>query len=280
MKFKTLILGALASVFALGSALAADLPSRKGPPGYPPPPPVFSWEGWHIGVNGGYGGGSVSTTSSIWAFPTAGVVVPGNPPVVLPGFPGFAVATQNSIGTSGFVAGVQYGYLWHLSNNVVVGNESDFQYADVSGREAGGFGAGFGGARQRLDWFGTERLRLGYAFGRFLPYVTGGLAYGQIRADGQQFFGGFLFPVSASSWHAGWTLGAGLEYAFLDNMSIKAEYLYTEMQGARGFGPGFAPGLPLAFRSFQSGAFGTHIARVGLNYNIQSIGAIFGISGL
>jgi len=264
MKFKSTLLGAFASVLAFGAASAADLPSRKGEAVYVPPPP-FSWTGWSGGVNGGWGGGSASSSNWAWA--------PG-----FAGFPGVGFAGQNTFGTSGFVVGVQDGYLWQFANNVVVGYESDFQYADVRGRENGG---GVGGG-QRLEWFGTERVRVGYAFGRILPYFTGGLIYGQIRADGTKFAGGYFFPSQTSGTHAGWTLGAGVEYAMFDKISVKAEYLYGEMQGASSFGPGvsFVAGAPMAIGSFRAGAFSTHIARVGLNYHLPSLGSLIGISGL
>lgn len=63
-----------------------------------------------------------------------------------------------------------------------------------------------------LKYLGTVRGRLGYATGSLLPYVTGGLAV--MNDDG--------------SARAGWTLGAGLEYALTRNISIKGEYLYVD----------------------------------------------------
>ena len=60
---------------------------------------------------------------------------------------------------------------------------------------------------QKLPWFGTVRGRLGYAYDRFLPYVTGGLAYGNIEANPSFGF------TSASTTNAGWTIGAGVEFA-------------------------------------------------------------------
>jgi len=257
MTFKATAFGALASVFMIGAASAADLPTRKGPPEYIPPPPVFSWEGWHIGVVGGYGGGTSSTSASVWGF--------GAVPA--------AFNLNTSTGTTGWLVGYESGYNWQFANNFVVGYESEFSYADVRSSTNNAF---FGGVNNRLQWFGAERLRFGYAFGRFLPYITGGLAYGRIKSNGADFIGGFAFPTNASTWQAGWTVGAGLEYAFWDKFSVKAEYLYTSMKGTSGYGLGF----PTAFRTFDGRGFDTHLARVGLNYNVKSIGALLGWDGL
>jgi outer membrane immunogenic protein len=67
-----------------------------------------------------------------------------------------------------------------------------------------------------LKYLGTVRGRIGYAIDRLLPYITGGLAV--MSDDG--------------SARAGWTLGAGLEYALMQNLSIKAEYLYVDPRGS------------------------------------------------
>jgi outer membrane immunogenic protein len=259
-------LAVLSSCLIMGTAFAADLPNRKEPPVYTPPP-AFSWTGWHFGVNGGYAGGTVQSNETIYAFPFAG-------------FPGFAGTLQASAGTSGFIVGGQTGYMWQLPNNIVVGYESDIQYSDVRSRRSYGFT--IGDVNNRLEWFGTERLRFGYAFGRFLPYVTGGLSYGKVSAHGTELVGGFVFPVSASTTHAGWTVGGGLEYAFTDSLSFKAEYLYVELEGVRGVGLGVptVAGFPAAYRSFSTGPFATHIGRAGLNWKFPSIGYIFGIEGL
>jgi outer membrane immunogenic protein len=257
MTFKATVFGALASIVAMGAAAAADLPSYKAPP--PPPAPApFSWSGYHFGISGGYGGGSANYISSVYSFA-----------------PAFAWNhAESSHGTSGFLVGAQSGALWQMPNNIVLGYESDFSYADVSSNNNGGWGGA--GLRSRLRWFGTERARIGYAFGRFLPYVTGGLAYGQLFTGGVENVGGFLFPTSASKWQAGWTVGGGLEYAALDNISVKAEYLYSSLQGTNGNGLAF----PAAYRTFQGNGFDTHMARVGVNYQFKSIGALLGIANL
>lgn len=255
MTFKATVFGAFASILAAGAASAADLPSYKAPP--PPPPAMWDWTGWHIGVSGSYGGGSANYASNIWSF---------GPPLAVWN------NVNSSTGTSGYLVGFQTGFLWQFPNRVVVGYESEYNYADVRSDNNGLWG----GSNTRLNWFGGERLRFGYAFGRLLPYVTGGLAYGKLRANGYDAVGGFLFQTNASTWQAGWTVGAGVEYALTDTFSVKAEYLYTEMNGVRGNGIGWAN----AFRTFEGRGFETHIARVGVNYQIKSFGALLGMPNL
>lgn len=258
MTFKATALGALASVLSFGAALAADLPSHKAPP--PPPPAMvgFDWTGWHAGISGSYGGGSANYLSNVTSFaPYAALNNVGS-----------------GTGTSGFLVGVQSGFTWQLPNNIVVGYESEFNYAEVSGRNGGFWGGN--GMQSNLRWFGAERLRFGYAFGRLLPYVTGGVAYGQLHTNGVDNLGGILFPTSASKWQAGWTVGGGVEYALMDKISVKAEYLYTSLQGTNGGGLGY----PNAYRTFRGNGFDTHIARIGINYQIKNFGALIGMPDL
>ena len=70
-------------------------------------------------------------------------------------------------------------------------------------------------------WFGTVRGRVGYAFNNVLFYGTGGLAFGELRAE--------TFGLSESHTNAGWTLGAGAEMGFAPNWSAKIEYLYVDL---------------------------------------------------
>ena len=81
---------------------------------------------------------------------------------------------------------------------------------------------------------GSVRARAGYAFGRLLPYVTGGVAFGSFNSDAQLFGvdldGATSFAASGanSATRVGWTLGAGLEYAINNHWSLRAEYRYTD----------------------------------------------------
>jgi outer membrane immunogenic protein len=100
-------------------------------------------------------------------------------------------------------------------------------------------------------WFATFRGRAGYAFDRFMPYVTGGGAYGNIKAS--------LSPLGLTATESkfGYTFGGGLEYAFPGNWTAKIEYLYVDLGK---FDTGFT--APVV----NEVSFSQNIVRVGLNY--------------
>jgi outer membrane immunogenic protein len=107
--------------------------------------------------------------------------------------------------------------------------------------------------------FGTARARVGYAFNNFLPYVTGGVAYGK-------FFAGLgTVPSLAGSdvIRTEWAAGAGVEYALSANWSVKAEYLYVDL-GSYVYGA--FVGTPF---TAEDGRF--HVIRAGLNYKLGGI---------
>ena len=91
------------------------------------------------------------------------------------------------------------------------------------------------------------------AFDRFLPYITGGAAFGNIKAS----LVGPATNLAASQSRTGWTFGGGIEYAFLENWSAKLEYLYVDLGS---FDTGFLTPV-VANASFKE-----NIIRAGLNY--------------
>ncbi len=170
-----------------GPAMAADLSRADAPAVKAPavvPTPVFSWTGFYIGANAGYGWGSGD------------------------GLPGSLGADPQ-----GWVGGGQAGYNYQFDNNVVAGVEADLQGGDISA-EAGGLSS-------TLNTLGTVRGRLGYAAGRVMPYVTGGLAWGNNSLD--------YLGLDQSKTHVGWTAGAGVEYALSEHWTAKTEYQYTDL---------------------------------------------------
>jgi outer membrane immunogenic protein len=190
-------------LIAAGAASAADLPSRKGPVVAPIYVPAFTWTGFYVGANAGYGWGNMDSRG------------------------------VNAFGDlDGFVGGGQIGYNYQLGQ-IVLGVEADFQGADL---KAGSSFAGLGIVGEgKTEWFGTVRGRVGYAFDRFLPYVTGGFAYGNVKttlAPGVTING----LNSDDNTHTGWTVGAGVEYAFTNNLVGGVEYLYVDLGDKKVFG--------------------------------------------
>lgn len=206
---RALLISTVSSIALATTAFAADLPNTKGPaPFLPPPPPVFSWTGIYVGVNAGLSGGNFNKNFL---------------------FDGFYDGSE-AARSSGFSGGGQIGINYEFANNIVIGAEADFQGSTLKGtyfNDAFGFGAS-AQSSSKVQWWGTARGRIGYAFGNILPYVTGGFAYGRISNNFNSCEGS-CEGFSVSGTHGGWTAGAGLEYALTHNLTVKIEYLYTDL---------------------------------------------------
>lgn len=194
-------LGVVCAVAGTTAARAADLPARTPAPVYKAPAALpYNWSGFYLGLNGGYGWGRSS-----WSDPTVG-------------------ADSGSFNTSGGLIGGQMGYNWQ-TGAAVIGIETDADWTNIKGSTAGPGGVcaidAAGMCQTQQNWIGTTRLRLGYAADRWLPYVTGGVAYGDIQAN--QITG------NASTTRAGWTAGGGLEVGLDRNWSAKVEYLHIDL---------------------------------------------------
>jgi outer membrane immunogenic protein len=184
------------SVLALTAtaAAAADLPRQM--PGKAPayvPVAAYNWTGLYLGINGGYGWGRSS-------------------------WDGFGSGNFN---TSGSMLGGTIGYNWQgMGSPWVFGLEGDVDWANIRGSFANA--ACPGGCETKSSWLATVRGRAGYAFGSVMPYITGGLAVGDIQANRPGFTG-------MSDTRAGWTIGGGIEGAIVDRWTAKVEYLYTDL---------------------------------------------------
>jgi len=258
------LLLSIALVAASGAAHAADLPSKIAPPVFTPPPaPVFTWTGFYLGVSAGYG-------VDHFAFPY-NISVPG----------AHVVEHRGGITAQGAIAGGQVGFNYQFTSdvfslpltNVVMGVEIDNSWSGIRGQTTANeaFPPEFGTAvfGSKFENFGTLRGRIGYAFGRFLPYFTAGLTYGTVDtyysiATNAPFFraGSSTATRFGIAPHVG-VVGIGLEYAITNNLTVKGEYLY-DFINAR-----YTTNLMNGFAV----DFGTrtmyHIARVGLNYKFD-----------
>jgi outer membrane immunogenic protein len=235
---KKIAVGLAALLASAASAGAADLPSRKAPPPYIPPPPVFSWTGLYVGANIG-GGWLDRYERDGWGTAWNG----------FGWFPVFVFGSDNTRG--GVIGGGQVGYNYQVSPLFVVGVETDIQGSSVGGGGGGG-GLFFGGVPRSVPWFGTVRGRVGVSLfnPQLLIYGTGGFAYGDLQLN-TGWFG------SVRQTATGWTAGGGVEYAFLPNWSAKVEYLYNNI------GANF-PGTPSAEHRVH-----LHTVRAGLNWRLN-----------
>jgi outer membrane immunogenic protein len=151
---KKLALSVAALALTAGGALAADLPSRKGPPVLPPPPPPPPmWTGFYAGLNAGYNFGTNSNISTISVGDDAtmlgGIINPagaGNISlynVAIPAGAGLAMSGSQTHVQDGFIGGGQIGYNYQWGSNFVIGIEADIQGSGIRGtsRTAGAGGA-------------------------------------------------------------------------------------------------------------------------------------------
>ncbi|MGX9147441.1 outer membrane protein [Mesorhizobium sp. 128a] len=191
---RTLKFAFLASLAFATPALAADLSPL------PTEPAAYTWTGLYVGAEAGYAWGN-STYD--------GAGSPAGPPFI-----------STSVDPKGGFGGAYVGYNYQFNGNYVIGVEADANFADVNGDNTFSTFPGVV-ASGELKWFGSARLRAGYAFDRFLPFVTGGLAIGH-------YSGSENGSLEHSDNMVGWTAGAGLEYAMTDNLIARVEYRYSD----------------------------------------------------
>ena len=137
-------------------------------------------------------------------------------------------ALHNKMSGTGVIGGAQIGYNWQTSV-WVFGIEADIAATSAKATFNGFCGSTYCDLTQTasLDALGTVRGRFGYAFDRAMLYATGGLAFAKVHNHVNDNNDPGLWDQNA--WRAGWTAGAGLEYAVTSNWTVKAEALYYKL---------------------------------------------------
>ena len=236
---KRLISTLLLSLACSTAASAADLPSRVAAP-FAPVASAFTWTGFYVGAHGGYGSGETKSGVS-WD-------------------------------VEGAFGGLQAGYNYQ-HGAAVFGIEADIALTDLNGSVSSVATASSATlsstARLTLtsevEWLGTVRPRIGYAFDQTLVYATGGLAFADFSLGADLavtttvLSGGSSTTsraaTSVSDTVYGWTVGGGIEHAFMPNVSAKLEYSYVKLDRDEDFD------------SVASGAFFEgHLGKIGVNY--------------
>lgn len=231
--WEQVVAGIIFSTFALGGRADAADPSF---PMKSPSKAIYDWTGFYVGGHLGYGEAGFGAATN--PLQDQGAFLPHS--------------------ATGLIGGFQLGYNRQLANRVVLGIEADSTFTSPTDGPA--LARSLAPFHTTIDYVGTVRGRIGYAFDRFMPYVTGGVAWGHTHinvndADGVTQ----LFPVG--HYQAGWTAGLGLEYAVSGNWTAKAEYDYVD----------------LSRKTYDLSSFGLgsinvdpriHLFKLGLNYQL------------
>ena len=216
----------------------------------------YDWTGPYIGAHLGYLWGS-----SDWsAHGTGG----GGP---LTGSLDFFKGFDFSKGTGSFFGGFEAGYNYMLPSRLVFGAEADVSFPNsIRGSQRFSSPAvDQESFTDTVEYSGTMRGRIGYALNKWLLYGTGGFVWSFDQFSRAQLARTPLGETAiagttelAKRWRTGWTLGAGVEFAFAPNWTARFEYLFTD------FGASSIT-FPAGAQQFRSD-LAVHETRLGLNY--------------
>ncbi len=205
---KRVALAVALSTVAGTAVLAADLSPPVPPPIYAPAPVLYyNWTGFYFGASLG-----IDSQHGSFSDPF------GN--------------TFSATNSWKFLGGVQVGGNYEFNNGVVVGGEAMFDSApnnkntiNTTFNGLGGTPAGAASVTINNSWLTTVTGKLGYAWDRVLVYGKAGGAW--VGSSNPTFVvGSTSFNPSTSNNNFGWTVGAGVEYAFYAGLSVRLEYDY------------------------------------------------------
>ena len=243
MTFKwTKAVGAALALLAIpAAAQAADMPYKALPRNAQAAAP-FSWTGFYLGAHLGY---AMSKNSGLYDQTDAA-----------------GPTDLSGLKLNGMVYGGQLGFNWQVSN-FVLGAEFDGSFGNAKKTIYSPEPAPRGpdpitGERSSLM---SIRARLGYAFDRTLVYGTGGIGWAKRTLTITEVFDGTTGSVSSNK--SGMVYGAGIEHAFLNNISVRLEYLHYQVSTTVALSPSvFAdadPGDSIKFGNVD-------VIRLGANY--------------
>lgn len=229
----------------------------------------YDWTGFHAGLAGGYSWLDAAGDRQL---------VPSLPAAAN----SFGIPTND---TRGYSAGVNAGYDRQFGSGLVIGVDGGFSFGDVRLNETITYGGAVTGSTDnrrfveidsRMDWSASVRGRVGYAVGGYLPYVTAGASWARYShsftfsdARGDATPANTTPPdvVADGRGYAGWTVGAGLEKAITDRLSVRTEYSFSDF-GSQSFAwkQQIIPGRPYSADGEYAIDLKQHDFRIGLSY--------------
>lgn len=192
-RFVIALLAGVAGVSLVSAASAADLIIDQPAEALP----VVStsggnWDGVYVGAFAGYGWGTLTDED------------------------GYFNVAGTEYDLEGWQLGVNVGANFTVSEALVAGIVADVAWNNLSGEDTVDL------LNSEVDWSGSVRGRLGIDAGSFLPYVTAGLAFANNTLTDTDL------DIEDTQTHIGWTVGAGVEFAVADNVSIDLLYRYSD----------------------------------------------------
>jgi outer membrane immunogenic protein len=252
MFVKRVALLALLNVLG-GSAWAADLPLM---PLKAPVVPGYNWTGFYIGGNFGGVDGTASFKDSLRPPPTSNQTV-------------FSSTT-----TTSFLGGGQVGVNYEFQSGLLIGVEAMFDGLSnmktnftAQNLNIGAGAAGIANGTVSERWVTMATGKIGFAWDRLLGYGKFGEAWVGGN-NGSLTNGGTSVGVPIGSTLSGWTAGAGLEWAFVGNWSVRAEYDLIELS-AQSFTVPSAPRTRYAGDAITMNDRTIQMITVGLNYKFN-----------
>ena len=249
MRFSKISFGTLAlATIATNPLLAADLPARtyKAPPMMAPA--AATWSGCYVGIEGGGAWGSSRHSAAMAPF------LAGQP-------------ITNSFGLSGGLIGGTVGCNYQI-DSWVFGVENDISWTSFRG--TGTSLAPFTpqvSSRTDEKWLDTLRGRVGFSWDRALIYGTAGVAFAGVAAGACSNVTGACLTNTQT--RTGWVVGAGVEYAVWENLSLKLEYLHADFGNGRYFNtPGLLGPVTIITRDVK---LTNDLVRVGVNWRFNSL---------
>jgi outer membrane immunogenic protein len=271
----------VSAIYGIGAANAADLPARTYTEASPPVVAAYNWTGCYLG--GYVGGARQSREVNAWDPISTGGVFPAgtfyNPTANNHPANKVDVGEFNYDLGSSVIGGATLGCNWQGVSPLVFGIEGEGGYMRVSASAVAPYSFGTGSdtvASTRIgDWYAAVTGRFGYAWDRVLVYLKSGVGFSNINSSVIDACAAApctpgLLTATGSSKQPFWVAGAGVEYAFNNNWSVKGEFLVLGIYKTYAVcGPGAAAAAGSTFCG-KHNIEGVHTFKAGVNYHFDT----------
>ncbi len=267
---RIVFLAAGLTALCLAPARAADMPPAANPVAVlkaQPVVPAFTWTGFYVGLNAGYGAQNTTQSNSVSGSDAFGSLIAGLAPSNLSNEP------------RGPVLGGQLGYNYQWGSLLLLGVEEQLDWSKISNSSGTGSSilaaiTGASSVSQNVDWLSFTNVRVGIVPSQhFVTYATGGLAVGGVKTSAASSVTAPGVTLSGSQaldqTRVGWDAGLGFEFAINSNWTLRADAKYYDLGTPTGsFSTNGATGIAPLGVNFSDPTKG-YIGTVGVNFKFN-----------